>query len=930
MLPALHGAHERYEAELTAYYEGLSQRVERFLTGLAVWDGLAAGRRSDLASELGRLPMRAVRRYQEHLRSLATQFPEVELWMSAREFEATRGAVRELEPSLIRLERSLANLTLGSVPDEQAQSLERAYRAALGHPIAESGEVPTNLTVPTLERAYLPPLFRVAEAGPDAAANNEGWWEGIAAEDGIEEFFIRYFTSVQATVLPMLVMGQPGAGKSVLTRVLAARLSSASFLVVRVPLRDVAGELDLQSQIELAIHQHTGERVTWPALVRSWPDAQPVVLVDGFDELLQATGVRQTDYLTRIADFQRRESEQGRPVAVVVTTRTSVADRARPPAGTVMIRLDPFDRNRIESWIDIWNASNAAGFRRSGLRPMTADAVMRHEEIAAQPLLLLMLALYDAEHNALRQLGADLQQTDLYEQLLLSFARREIAKHRPALDPADLNDAAEQEMRRLSVVAFAIFNRASQWVTEADLDSDFAAIFPHSSTPAQRGLRSPLRPAELALGRFFFVHRAQARRDASTLHTYEFLHPTFGEFLVARLAWQVTRDTAARDRMSTLPTGGVDDELMRALLSFAPLTARQPIMDFLIAMINKEPETNRTAVGRVLVRQLTEAGMPRASRTFDSYAPRALTVSARYAAYSANLVLLAVAVKGQLAMSEVHPDADTDPAEEWHSLATLWQSQFNVDLHSITQAVFVRRAWTEDRRDVVATIDDGATVPPPIDPLWTYGITNQRGNFIWSYTDRLAMLRRVNLLCGTSTDLMLHHLEPLMEVLGRYSVTRFYSIFDEAHDTAMSATRALLDAWLARADNSASRRDEVYVRCALLCTRDESSWAPKDDADPHRVATLLLSSLAADPLVSVDTATAVLELYLQSKMSMTKLAAPIADCVLGFLGRGQPIGDSHRRLIDVLSRVAGDAVVARVTRQVGAHIAALTPEPSES
>jgi hypothetical protein len=54
-----------------------------------------------------------------------------------------------------------------------------------------------------------------------------------------------------------------------------------------------------------------------------------MVMLDGFDELLQATGVSQSDYLEKVAEFQRREADQGRPVAALVTSRTAVADRAR-------------------------------------------------------------------------------------------------------------------------------------------------------------------------------------------------------------------------------------------------------------------------------------------------------------------------------------------------------------------------------------------------------------------------------------------------------------------------------------------------------------------------------------------------------------------------------------------------------------------------
>ena len=40
-----------------------------------------------------------------------------------------------------------------------------------------------------------------------------------------------------------------------------------------------------------------------------------------------------------------------RPVAVVVTTRASVADPAQTAEGSVVVRLEPFDGSRIETWM---------------------------------------------------------------------------------------------------------------------------------------------------------------------------------------------------------------------------------------------------------------------------------------------------------------------------------------------------------------------------------------------------------------------------------------------------------------------------------------------------------------------------------------------------------------------------------------------------
>ena len=107
---------------------------------------------------------------------------------------------------------------------------------------------------------------------------------------------------------------------------LAARLPAADFLVVRVPLREVPIELDLQDQIEHAVRRETGERITWPDLTRAAGGALPLVLLDGFDELLQVTGVSQSDYLLKIAEFQEREAVLDRPVAIVVTSRSAVAN----------------------------------------------------------------------------------------------------------------------------------------------------------------------------------------------------------------------------------------------------------------------------------------------------------------------------------------------------------------------------------------------------------------------------------------------------------------------------------------------------------------------------------------------------------------------------------------------------------------------------
>ena len=169
--------------------------------------------------------------------------------------------------------------------------------------------------------------------------------------------------------------------------------------------------------------------------------------------------------------------------------------------------------------------------------------MVRHEPLACQPLLM-MLALYDADANALQRGyagtgdGQPLDETILYEKLLTAFAEREVAKTGVALPDRDTARQVERELQRLSLVTFGIINRHRQWITEAELEADLAALL--ETRPASRDdFKAPLTQADVSLGRFFFIQRAQAVREGTRLQTYEFLHATFAEYLAARLAVQL-------------------------------------------------------------------------------------------------------------------------------------------------------------------------------------------------------------------------------------------------------------------------------------------------------------------------------------------------------------------------------------------------------
>lgn len=848
-IPAPQWPYEVTLEALAGFYESLSESVARFLSGLAVWDELDDTRRRRLFFETltTKTPGRAVRRYEELFRRLAADFPEVAFWSNSVDHQATRERLRELSGGLAGLERMLTEIAAGRIPDERRLGLSRAYRAALDRPILSSDDSLDGVRLPSLGSAYVNPRFRAAAVEYAERIGEESWWLEQPVREDLESFLLGHLTAPQATEAPLMVLGQPGSGKSVLTRILAARLPPSEFLTVRVELREVPADADLQAQIEYAVRAATGETLTWPELARSAGDALPLVLLDGFDELLQATGVSQTDYLRKVADFQRREADQGRPVAVWVTSRTAVADRARPVYGMVAVRLEPFSEEQVGEWLRVWNGTNADVFRASGRPPLLAETVLEQGELARQPLLLLMLALYDADESRLRDTGASFSRAELYERLLYRFAEREVRKSGAALLPADFDRTVERELTNLSLVAFSMFNRGRQWITEAELDADLAALADETGRSAARaapaGLRAPLTAAQTVLGRFFFVHESQATRDDRRLSTYEFLHATFGEYLVARwvtteIAYLAETMSLARDRRRRITT---DDALLHALLSYSPLTMRATHLAFL------RERLRRLGGRRDIVRELVlglfhDALAPRHDTRYAGYAPEQVPVPRRPAAYSANLLLI-LTTGGAVTATELFPGAN-DPIAEWRRLALLWRSQLPSEGWRVLIAfIDVDRLWEDDRRQLRLTLPSRPRAWQ-VDPFWTYDLGPRHDyrrlfphRLDWVHHDHGMLRDQARFLCDDGDDTLIHALEPLVPDLS----TTVVAFHDDKDRTPYSAANSLITLWLATDRSSGEDLSGAFERCLQIALH---GFTPTDGRTRTRFRRLFLSQLA--------------------------------------------------------------------------------------
>jgi len=750
--PAMSPAAEK--AARIKLYHGMAEAYLRFVRGLKKWEEMPAGERNQKKAAIQRdLPEKAAEVFEAQYLELILKYPDFDRWAVHYELTKSRDlsgdqiskvaeqvrlvgqAVHEVDVGLRHLHQFVAAgrpTAGGGLPSLVANSLRRVYADRILQPvIADQPAAPTALSYPKKCDIYVPQSFQTIryldpgmelgnEDNPKIELEQERTWDGVDIGQDIGAFTLRYLDSAYSIEAPLLVLGQPGAGKSLYTEMVAARFASPRYHPIRIELRDINADADLQEQIEGQILHDTGRRVNWVDISYEWRDNPPVVILDGYDELLQASGRVFSGYLKRVQEFQHREALHDRPVRVIVTSRITLVDKTLVPSGTTVVRLQDFDQVLRGRWIAIWNEANRAYFARTRVRPFDLDPAPGSSlaELAGQPLLLLMLAIYDSEAN---QLGnANLDRTLLYYRLLVRFIEREHAKGKAAADeflaltPAERRALVESDLERLGVAALGMFNRRGLYIQGDELSKDLEYFGLARQAAGQHPTKST--QAEILFGSFFFLRRSQtasAPAGAGTaLTAFDFLHNTFGEFLTAdfivRKVLAVTQlirglgddtsDHAAREAQLAQP----DDWLV--YLVHTSLHTRPGVYSMMrewlahrLQMAGRPPDGFEEDLARVTMRQLREVLAGNAATAVSRHVERSpygnFSPLGHLAVYSLNLVLLRLALtRDDVVVDEESLVAPLAGSRPWDRLISLWRSWFSLEsLTGLRSALQARR-----------------------------------------------------------------------------------------------------------------------------------------------------------------------------------------------------------------------------------------------
>lgn len=530
-----------YQNRLNEFYAILNKQFLKFFDRLSFGEQISDAQKDHFMAVLRNLPEIAVENYKKQYYELKTTVDAFRIWADTQEHI---GLNRQIDVGFQKMSEQIVR-HLETHISKGTQTLDKyakEYADYIADKLVKTTEIdvnPSDDTVfPAKKDIFVPQSFKALRYKKNMLLESDKTWDDLPEMDEIGKFITDTLRHSATGNLPLLILGVPGAGKTLLCHMLAAQILSHEYHVIIIRLRDSVADDTIAQQINEQIERDFANRCTWEDIA-DHAMSKPILLIfDGYDELLQASGRTYADYVTKITEFQRQQRvTSGIQVKCILTSRTTLIDKASIPRGSTVIKLSDFDEERINRWTEIWNDTNRQYFERHQLNPFSVEPTNKVFELAKQPLLLLLLALYDTNGNALKK-NAELTGAQLYDRLIREFIAREQRKDAAftSFPEDDQNAIIEKEMNKVSVAALGMYNRRVLYIRAEELERDLSYLLPDSEDETKLQL-GKLQKSEKLLGSFFFIHRSDSRGSIQQTETrsaaYEFLHNTFGEFLTA-------------------------------------------------------------------------------------------------------------------------------------------------------------------------------------------------------------------------------------------------------------------------------------------------------------------------------------------------------------------------------------------------------------
>ena len=569
------------EKELRHLYEILTDEFSGFYQTILDDRAVTSETADKIAAKIRALPSIAIENYSAQYLMLK----EKSDLFSAYAYTGEHKQLAEKIDALMQLLLDRAESDAVKRTQEVLNAEKRYYESLIRKRVLYGGGDDEYTMLPSVEYIFTPQSYKSLVFNSSGKNRTllgpDGSWENIEEKDDLTEYIAKTANSPTFGRKPIIILGEPGGGKSTLCNILASSVFPLQYHILIVRLREVNASVSIDVQIEQQIKRDIAEDITWSDIRKCVTHSEmPLLLIfDGYDELLRVGGRRYTDFIQSVYRFQQTNEEIFRFfVRVVVTSRKNLIDLAEIPNKSAVIYLQDFSEEKISQWTEKWNRHNSSDFAQRGILLFSVrDSYAR---LAKQPLLLTMLAVYDYEENALAR-ETHMNTAVLYENLLNNYVTREMHKVMPEAVPS----GADRLYACLHIAAMGMLNRDRLCITREQFEEDLAFYDMKSFSEDVEQLSQGVR----LFGSFFFVNTSQAK-DASVDHyTYEFLHNTFGEYLAADYILNVFAAVIGKYKEND---GVSDDELysLYAVLCFACLCEKPNIFSLIREKNNSTAE----------------------------------------------------------------------------------------------------------------------------------------------------------------------------------------------------------------------------------------------------------------------------------------------------------------------------------------------------
>lgn len=735
---------ETTKEQLLEIYTRMAREFGVFVKKICLHEGNEDNIQDSLNVFVEKIPKLSLKRFDAQYIYLSSIFEDFKIWVLLKEREYLKkensdflrkfGEFQLDQKKSIDVGLEQLQVIVQSMPYVEGkikaknviEGLQNYYQSIIKESIVEDREVSyddkPSLKFPKISEAFIPQSYSVLRYdSSEIRLEQEKTWGNLTVYNNITTFILRFLNLPVCIDHPLLILGHPGSGKSLLTKILCARLIGNIYTPIRIPLREVNAELQIETLIEKQVEKDSGHKIdSWADFANQFRESPLLIILDGYDELLQASGKVFAGFLDKIQKFQQSQQVQNRPVRIIVTSRITLIDKATVPDGCTILRLLEFDQYKRDAWIEIWNKTNDNYFSASNSVKQFAlprepkngkkDKVL---DLAEQPLLLLMLALYDSEANSLSRTKR-IDRTVLYDSLLRRFVRRERRRYVDDFDHlplAEQNKILDFEMKRLGVAAIGMYNRRKLHILSSELIDDLH--FFSSDREVDEGAGHILSQADFLLGSFFFIHKSSAKKaDADNKASdtaFEFLHNTFGEFLTADFILKYSLEQT--DILQTFsenagliqeyhkrlndPDGFPDDWF--ACLMFSPLYTRPVIPEMLREWVTHVLAKRKKGIDEfikffdcIVESQLSiilnRRSFPKIMR-IDAVSKFAdLPILGLIANYTMNLIILRAIYSGSFVFDEIefkakyyNRDQSDQSTGPWDRLIHIWRAWFKIE-----------------------------------------------------------------------------------------------------------------------------------------------------------------------------------------------------------------------------------------------------------